>query len=91
MKISIGCDHGGLTLKNAVVDWLKSNGYEVVNFGTDTFASCDYPEFAMKAAEAVANGECDFGIVVCTTESPLLPIRSPGFAVRSVRNRSPQR
>ncbi len=67
MKISIGCDHGGLTLKNAVVDWLKSNGYEVVNFGTDTFASCDYPEFAMKAAEAVANGECDFGIVVCTT------------------------
>ena len=67
MKISIGCDHGGLTLKNAVVDWLKSNGYEVVNFGTDTFASCDYPEFAMKAAEAGANGECDFGIVVCTT------------------------
>lgn len=67
MKISIGCDHGGLTLKNAVVDWLKSNGYEVFNFGTDTFASCDYPEFAMKAAEAVANGECDFGIVVCTT------------------------
>ena len=67
MKISIGCDHGGLTLKNAVVDWLKSNGYEVVNFGTDTFASCDYPGFAMKAAEAVANGECDFGIVVCTT------------------------
>ena len=67
MKISIGCDHGGLTLKNAVVDWLKSNGYEVVTFGTDTFASCDYPEFAMKAAEAVANGECDFGIVVCTT------------------------
>lgn len=67
MKISIGCDHGGLTLKNAVVDWLKSNGYEVVNFGTDTFASCDYPEFAMKAAEAVANGECGFGIVVCTT------------------------
>lgn len=67
MKISIGCDHGGLTLKNAVVDWLKSNGYEVVNFGTDTFASCDYPEFAMKVAEAVANGECDFGIVVCTT------------------------
>ena len=67
MKISIGCDHGGLTLKNAVVDWLKSNGYEVVNFGTDKFASCDYPEFAMKAAEAVANGECDFGIVVCTT------------------------
>lgn len=67
MKISIGCDHGGLTLKNAVVDWLKSNAYEVVNFGTDKFASCDYPEFAMKAAEAVANGECDFGIVVCTT------------------------
>lgn len=67
MKISIGCDHGGLTLKSAVVDWLNANGYEVVDFGTNTFDSCDYPEFALKAAEAVANGTCDFGIVVCTT------------------------
>ena len=67
MKIALACDHGGLALKNAVTDWLKENGYEVVNYGTDTFASCDYPDFGVKAAEAVAEGTCAFGIVVCTT------------------------
>lgn len=67
MKISVACDHGGLALKNAVVDWLKQNGYKVTDCGTDSPASCDYPDYAVKAAEAVAEGVCDFGIVVCTT------------------------
>ena len=67
MKIAIACDHGGLALKNAVVGWLDGNGYETVDFGTDSTASCDYPDFGVKAAEAVARGECAFGIVVCTT------------------------
>ena len=49
MKIALGCDHGGLALKNAVKEWLKANGYEAVDFGTDSFASCDYPEFAQNA------------------------------------------
>lgn len=52
MKIAVCCDHGGLTLKQAVVKYLNEKGYEVVNFGTDTFDSCDYPDFALKAAEA---------------------------------------
>ena len=67
MKIALGCDHGGLALKNAVKEWLKANGYEAVDFGTDSFASCDYPEFAQNAAEAVAKGECEKGILICTT------------------------
>lgn len=67
MKISVACDHGGLALKNEVVDWLKQNGYKVTDYGTDSPASCDYPDYAVKAAEAVAEGVCDFGIVVCTT------------------------
>ena len=67
MKIALGCDHGGLALKNAVKEWLKANGYEAVDFGTDSFSSCDYPEFAQNAAEAVAKGECEKGILVCTT------------------------
>ena len=67
MKISVACDPGGLALKNAVVDWLKQNGYKVTDYGTDSTASCDYPDYAVKAAEAVAEGVCDFGIVVCTT------------------------
>ena len=67
MKIAIGCDHGALALKNKVVAHLEKQGHEVVDFGTHTTASCDYPEFAAAAAKAVANGECQKGIVLCTT------------------------
>ena len=66
MKISIGCDHGALTLKNKLVAHLQNKGYEVAAFGTHTAASCDYPEFAAAAARAVASGECEKGIVLCT-------------------------
>ena len=67
MRIAIGCDHGALDLKNVLVAHLKNKGYEVSDFGTYTAASCDYPEFAAAAAKAVASGECDKGIVLCTT------------------------
>ena len=67
MKIAIGCDHGALTLKNKMVSHLEDKGYEVSDFGTYTNASCDYPEFAAAAARAVASGECEKGIVLCTT------------------------
>ena len=67
MKISIGCDHGALALKDVVVAHLIKKGYEVKDFGTYTADSCDYPEYAAAAARAVATGECDKGIVLCTT------------------------
>ena len=67
MKIAIGCDPGALDLKNKVIAHLTAKGYEVVNFGTDTLDSCDYPDYAAPAAKAVASGECDKGIVLCTT------------------------
>ena len=67
MKISIGCDHGALALKNKLVSHLEKNGFEVKDFGTYTADSCDYPEFAGAAAKAVASGECEKGIVLCTT------------------------
>ena len=67
MKIAIGCDHGALTLKNKVVSHLEDRGFEVKDFGTHTLDSCDYPDFAGAAAKAVAAGECDRGIVLCTT------------------------
>ena len=67
MKIAIGCDHGALALKNKVVDHLQKRGFEVKDFGTYTLDSCDYPDFAGAAAKAVASGECDRGIVLCTT------------------------
>lgn len=67
MKISLASDHGGLALKNRIKQYLATNGHETVDFGTDTTDSCDYPDFARPAALAVANGEADRGIVVCTT------------------------
>ena len=67
MKISIGCDHGALALKNKMVEYLTAKGYEVKDCGTYTAASCDYPDFAAAAARAVASGECEKGIVLCTT------------------------
>ena len=67
MKVAIGCDHGALALKNALVARLTEQGYEVKDFGTYTLDSCDYPDFAAPAAKAVASGECDKGIVLCTT------------------------
>ena len=67
MKIAIGCDHGALALKNTVKAHLEKKGYEVCDYGTYTLDSCDYPDFAEKAAKAVAAGECEKGIVLCTT------------------------
>ena len=67
MKIALACDHGGLNLKKEIIKYLKENGYDYRDFGTDSFDSCDYPDYALPAAEAVANGECDKGIVVCST------------------------
>ena len=67
MKISVGCDHGALALKNKVVAHLTKQGHEVKDFGTYTADSCDYPEFAGAAAKAVACGDCEKGIVLCTT------------------------
>ena len=67
MKISLACDHGGLQLKNHVAEFLKEHGYIVMDFGTFTKDSCDYPDFAKQAAVAVADGRCNKGIVICTT------------------------
>ena len=65
--ISIACDHGAIALKNHLKTYLEGKGYEVKDFGTHTTDSCDYPDFAAPAAQAVANGECEKGIVLCTT------------------------
>ncbi len=67
MKIYIGCDHGGLDLKNIIVKYLQEKGNEIVDVGTYTYDSCDYPIYAKKVAKAVANNECDKGIVICST------------------------
>lgn len=67
MKISFACDHGGLDLKNHIIEFVKKMGHEVIDYGTNSYDSCDYPVFGRKAAEAVANGLVDRGIVICST------------------------
>ena len=67
MKISIGCDHGALALKNKMVAHLTKKGYDVKDCGTYTADSCGYPDYAAVAAKAVASGDCEKGIVLCTT------------------------
>ena len=67
MKIAIGCDHGAFDLKNAVVKHLQGQGHEVCDFGCYSLDSGDYPDFAEAAAKAVVSGECEKGIVLCTT------------------------
>ena len=67
MKVSLGCDHGGFALKEHVKSWLESQGYEVLDCGCNSTDSVDYPVFGRAAAEAVADGRCERGIVVCTT------------------------
>ncbi len=79
MKIAIACDHGGLNLKNKISAHLKAAGHEICDFGTDSTDSCDYPDFALPAAEAVASGDCERGIVVCST----------GIGVSIVANKVP--
>jgi len=67
MKVSIASDHGGFDLKEIMREYLTGKGYDVVDCGCYTKESCDYPDFAKKAAVMVANGECEKGIVICTT------------------------
>ena len=67
MKIAIGCDHGAYTLKKTIVSFLEKKGYTVKDCGCFNPGSCDYPDFCGAAAKAVASGECQKGIVLCTT------------------------
>ena len=67
MKISMGCDHGGYDLKEALKAHLIENGYEVEDCGCYDKSSCDYPVFGKAAAKKVADGECERGILICTT------------------------
>lgn len=65
MTIAIGNDHAGTTYKLEIVKKLKEKGYSVLNFGTDSNESVDYPDFIHPVANAVSNGEADFGITIC--------------------------
>ncbi|MGV6828436.1 MAG: ribose 5-phosphate isomerase B [Flavobacteriales bacterium] len=65
MKIAIGNDHAGTTYKFAIVAYLEKQGYQIINFGTNTDASVDYPDYIHPVANAVENKEVGVGIILC--------------------------
>ena len=65
--IALACDHGALALKETIKEHLEQRGFACKDFGCYSLESCDYPDYAAPAARAVASGECERGIVVCTT------------------------
>ncbi|MBO5926323.1 MAG: ribose 5-phosphate isomerase B [Clostridia bacterium] len=67
MKIALACDHGGFPYKDAIIFYLISKGHEVIDFGTNSEDSCDYPDYCIPACNAVASNEADYGILICGT------------------------
>ena len=67
MKIGIANDHTGVEVKQKITNYLKENGYNVVDYGTNSNDSVDYPDYAFKVGEAVVNNDIDFGVLICNT------------------------
>lgn len=67
MKIAMGNDHAAVEMKQEIMAYLQEKGYEVLNLGTDSSESCDYPLYGEKVGQAVAGGEADLGIAICGT------------------------
>ena len=67
MKIAIGNDHKGYEAKLAVVEHLKNKGFDVIDNGSNSFESCDYPDFGVLTAKQVAEGKADYGVVICSS------------------------
>ncbi len=65
MKIAIGADHAGVNYKSFLIEALTAQGFELINKGTDSEASCDYPDYAHPVADSVESGETTFGILIC--------------------------
>ena len=67
MRIAIGNDHTAVTMKSHIAEYLRVQGHEVIDFGTDSTQSTDYPIYAEKVAKAVVSGDCERGILICGT------------------------
>lgn len=65
--LALACDHGGYELKQEIINYLSSKNIEFIDFGCTSTDAVDYPEYGKKAAQAVASGQCDKGIIICGT------------------------
>lgn len=83
MKLAIGSDHAGYNYKQEIIKYLSSKGYEMVDCGTNSLESCDYPIFGRAVAQKVANKEVDFGIVVCSSGEGIMMAANKVKGVRA--------
>jgi ribose 5-phosphate isomerase B len=83
MKIAVGADHRGKALKEKVAAMLASQGHEVIDMGTNSSRSCDYPDVGFSAAKAVADGKVDRGILVCGTGIGMSIVANKVIGVRA--------
>lgn len=90
MKIAIGADHAGVQLKQKVKDYLGNQGIEVVDYGTNTEESVDYPDFGHPVAEAVEGGSADYGIVICGSGNGINMTVNKHAGIRSALSWTPE-
>lgn len=83
MKLSIGSDHAGYNYKQEIIKYLEAKGHEVIDCGTNSLDSCDYPIFGRAAAELVAAGKVDFGILVCSSGEGIMMTANKVKGVRA--------
>ena len=84
MRVAVGCDHLGFQMKDQVIEYINSLGFEAVDLGTNSAESCDYPIYGEKVGRAVVSGDCELGVAICGTGAgiSLAANRVPG--VRAV-------
>lgn len=82
MKIAFACDHGGYPVKEAIIKMLKEEGHEVIDCGTYSLDSCNYPEFAHACAEKVKNKEADKGILICSSGEGVMMVANKVKGIR---------
>ncbi|MFO7940160.1 MAG: ribose 5-phosphate isomerase B [Bacteroidales bacterium] len=83
MKIAIACDHAGYETKEEVKKFLKEKGHEVIDYGTDSTESVDYPDFAHPLAESVEKGACQFGVTLCGSGNGINMVANKHQGIRS--------
>lgn len=89
-RIAVAADHGGVGYKERIAELLRERGHDVVDFGTDSTVSCDYPDVARPAAEAVASGDADCGIIVCGSGIGVSIVANKSRGVRAANCTSPE-
>lgn len=85
MKVALGSDHAGYSLKQAIKEWLKERDYVVVDYGTDDIESVDYPDYASAVAQAVAGKEAELGILICGTGLGMSMTANKTAGIRAAR------